>query len=64
MAKGKTANKWAKQEKPGAVPTFRTSGNVLDGYTVIDREGNALARYENVRDAVAEKDRLSGEGSE
>lgn len=62
MGKAKIALKYKPKETAPQLPAYRVGGNVIDGYTVLTRSDRELARYENVRDAVAQVNRLlSGE---
>ena len=62
MSKAKTALKWQKKESGPVLPAYRVGGNLIQGYTVLTRSDRELARYENVKDAVAQVNRLlSGE---
>ena len=60
MAKGKTANKWKKEEKL-EVERFKVIGGALNGYEVVDLDGESHGRFERMWDAIYKKRELLGE---
>ena len=60
MAKGKTANKWKKEEKAAEVP-FKVIGGPLNGYDVVDLAGESHGHFEKMWDAIYKKRELLGE---
>ena len=65
MGKARSALKFKGKETEVQLPAYRIGGNLIRGYTVLNRSDRELGRYEYVRDAVAHRDRLlSGEETE
>lgn len=63
MAKGKTAQKWTKKDAAPVEPAFRITGGVLNGYVVVDRNGEPVTdKIENMWDAINTRDELLGRG--
>ena len=60
MAKGKTAQKWKKEEKAVVVP-FKVVGGPLNGYDVVNLEGESQGHFDNMWDAIYKKRELLGE---
>lgn len=56
MAKGKTAQKWAKKEVKVVIP-YKITGGPLTGYNVVNLNDEVVSTHKKMWDAIIDRDK-------